>query len=97
MGLLSNLILPSETDTTLSEGQRLENIGALALELVKLAAFAGRIRQTLARNVRWHVEQQRDIRITAGVHTFFELAQEIGCDAVTATLVRVRRIGKAIA
>jgi len=33
VGLLSNIILPSETDTSLSEGQRLENIGALALEL----------------------------------------------------------------
>ena len=33
VGLLSNIILPSETDTNLSEGQRLENLTALALEL----------------------------------------------------------------
>jgi hypothetical protein len=33
VGLLSNIILPSETDTNLDKGERLENIGALALEL----------------------------------------------------------------
>jgi hypothetical protein len=33
VGLLSNIILPSETDTSLDEGQRIGNIGALALEL----------------------------------------------------------------
>ena len=33
VGLLSNIILPSETDTSLSEGQRLADISGLALEL----------------------------------------------------------------
>jgi hypothetical protein len=33
VGLLSNIILPSETDTHLDKGARLENIGALALQL----------------------------------------------------------------
>ena len=33
VGLLSNVILPSETDTNLSEGQRIEDLSALALEL----------------------------------------------------------------
>jgi hypothetical protein len=33
VGLLSNIILPSETDTALGAGQRIENLTALALEL----------------------------------------------------------------
>ena len=33
IGLLANVILPSETDTNLGEGRRIENLTALALEL----------------------------------------------------------------
>src|SRR5581483_12463282 len=75
----------------------LEEGRILALELVGAATAGLRTRETFARDLRRHVEQDRAIRLAIGVNPGLEHGDALQRHAMAAALVGERRIGVAIA